>query len=75
MKAAMVHAGDHKQACKVLYRVNATHFFVKRFIEVDRVLGWDRGVRPTMPYEELAACLVEGVHVIQIRFLRCSGCK
>src|SRR5438128_12451438 len=64
----MVHAGHHKQAGKVLCHGNATLFFAERFIKVDRMLGWDRGVRPTMPYEELAACRLEGVHVVKFDF-------
>ena len=64
----MVHAGHHKQAGKVLCHGNATLFFAERFVEVERMLGWDRGVRPTMPYEELAACLLEGVHVVKFDF-------
>src|SRR6266849_7227518 len=64
----MVHAGHHKQAGKVLCHGNATLFFAERFVEVDRMLGWDHGVRPTLPYEELAACLLEGVHVAKFDF-------
>src|SRR5215510_693328 len=64
----MVHARHHKQAGKILCHGNATLSFAERFIEVDRMLGWDRGVRPTMPYEKLATCRLKGVHVAEFKF-------
>src|ERR1700751_1720725 len=53
LDAAMVHAGHHEQTRKVLSHGYSAGFFAERFIEVDRELGWQHGVRPTMPDEKL----------------------
>jgi hypothetical protein len=39
LKAAMVHAGHHKESRKVLRRRDPTGFLGERFVEIDRELG------------------------------------
>src|SRR5690606_25063266 len=65
--SAVVHAGNHEEAQKILRSFSTSDVLLNRFVILDRPERWHYRIRPSVPHQQLAAASSEG---LQIRLIR-----